>query len=68
MPIIERLEVGDPCGPEEHRDFIDITHPQRRAELLRAVERGINTMADIPPWILELYRELKGEHDAVVQR
>lgn len=44
---------------------IDVTDPQRRAELFTVIARGINCMADRPKWIEDLYDEMKdANHEA----
>ena len=39
--------------------YIDITDPVKRLELVHAIERGINTWEVRPEWLTRLVEELK---------
>ena len=42
--------------------YVDVTDPVKRLELVHAIERGINTWELRPEWLTRLVDELKGQH------
>lgn len=54
----EIVDVGTRGGR-----FVDVTRKERRTDLLKVLQRGLNTWGCAPAWLVRLYDELQKERD-----
>ena len=57
--IIEHHDIG--VFEEDFRHLVDVTDPQRWAELQEALRRALNCWEKRPAWLVALYYELQME-------